>query len=388
MSSAYNESLVYNLEVIKQSKRWFKHDFIEKPQLESILNAYPAPFYHPNLLIRILLFVATLIALSGVTGFLALLVSDTGEDAISIACIVYGIVSFFILEKLFIGINHYKSGITEAILYHSCGFTIGGLAGITDFDNMHVILWSCLIVFSFSAIRYLDLLCTIAATGSFAGILFFEFYNIGGIFQQIIPFVFIVGFTPIYFLVKRLKQRIDLRLWRNNLLIVESISLLLIYAAGNYMVVRELSVAMMNLEISEGGDIPFAFIFYTLTALIPIAYLYFGIKNKDIVLLRVSLIVLAFSAFTFKFYFSLGHPEITLTLAGIILIGTAIALMRYLKTMRNGFTRENIMSEKWGSMNVEAFVISQTMGGNQPNIEQADMPGGGASGGGGASSDF
>lgn len=388
MSSAYNETLVYNLEVIKQSKRWFKHDFIKRPQLESILNTYSAPFYHPNFLIRILLFVATLIALSGATGFFALIVADIGEDAISIACIIYGIVSFFVLEKLFIGNHHYKSGITEAILYHSCGFTIGGLAGITDFDNTHVILWSCLIVFSFSAIRYLDLLCTVAATGSFAGILFFEFYNIGGIFQQIIPFVFIIGFTPIYFLVKKLKQRIDLRLWRNNLLILESISLLFIYAAGNYMVVRELSIAMMNLEISEGGDIPFAFIFYSLTAFIPVAYLYFGIKNRDIVLLRVSLIVLAFSAFTFKYYFSLGHPEITLTLAGMILIGIAIALMRYLKTLRNGFTRENILSEKWGSMNVEAFVISQTMGGNQPNLEHADMPGGGASGGGGASSDF
>ncbi len=388
MSSAYNESLVYNLEVIKQSKRWFKRDFIEKPQLDSILNTYSAPFYHPNFLIRILLFVATLIALSGATGFFALIVADIGEDAISIACIIYGIVSFSVLEKLFIGNNHYKSGITEAILYHSCGFTIGGLASITDFDNMHVILWSCLIVFSFSAIRYLDLLCTVVATGSFAGILFFEFYTIGGIFQKIIPFVFIGGFTPIYFLVKKLKQRIDLRLWRNNLLIVESISLLFIYAAGNYMVVRELSVSMMNLEIAEGGDIPFAFIFYTLTALIPVAYLYFGIKNKDIVLLRVSLIVLAFSAFTFKYYFSLDHPEITLTLAGIVLIGIAISLMRYLKTIRNGFTRENIMTEKWGSMNAEAFFISQTMGGNQPNLEHTDMPGGGASGGGGASSDF
>jgi hypothetical protein len=388
MIIAYNEIGVYNLEVIKQSKRWFKHDFIGKPQLESILTAYPAPFYHPNLFIRILLFVATLIASSGVTGFFTLMVVDIGEEAISGACIVYGIVSFFLLEKMFIGNNHYKSGITEAILYHSCGFTIGGLAGMSDFDNAHVILWSCLIVFSFSGIRYLDLLCTVAATCSFAGILFFEFYTIGGIFQQIIPFVFIAGFTPIYFLVKKLKQRIDLRLWRNNLLIVESISLLFIYAAGNYMVVRELSVSMMNLEISEGGDIPFAFIFYTLTAVIPIAYLYFGIATKDIVLLRVSLIVLAFSAFTFKYYFSLGHPEITLTLAGVILIGTAIALMRYLKTPRNGFTRENILSEKWGSMNVEAFLISQTMGGNQTNAENPDMPGGGASGGGGASSDF
>jgi hypothetical protein len=387
MSSAYNESMVYNLAVVKQSKRWYKHGFIEKGQLESIVQTYAASFYHPNFMIRVLLFVATLLALSGATGFFTLIVAELGEEAISVGCMIYGIVSFFALEKLFIGNNHYKSGVTEAILYHSCGFTIGGLAGVSDF-NTHVILWSCLIVFSFSAIRYLDLVCTVAATGSLAGILFFEFYNVGGVFQKIIPFVFIAGFTPVYFLVKGLRKRIDLRLWENNLLIVESISLLFIYAAGNYMVVRELSVSMMNLEIAEGGDIPFALIFYTLTASMPLAYLYFGITNKDIVLLRVSLIVLAFSAFTFKYYFSLGHPEIILTLAGVILIGAAVALMRYLKTMRNGFTGENILSEKWGNMNVEAFVISQTMGGNQTSVEHPSMPSGGASGGGGASSSF
>jgi len=36
--------------------------------------------------------------------------------------------------------------------------------------------------------------------------------------------------------------------------------------------------------------------------------------------------------------------------------------MRYLKMMRNGFTGEDILSSKWANLNVEAFVISQTMG--------------------------
>lgn len=386
MNSAYNETSLYNLAVIKESKKWCKHGFIEKQQLEKIQEAYSVSLYHPNFIIRVLLFIATLFALSGVSGFFGLIVAGMDDDVIAIVCSVYGIVSFFLLEKLFINKNHFKSGVTEALIYHACGFTIGGLV-VTDF-NTHVILWSCVVVFSFAAFRYLDLLCTAAATFSLGGILFFEFYNIGGVFQQIIPFVFISGFTPIYFLIRKLKKRNSLKLWSNNLLIVEAICLIFIYAAGNYMVVRELSVGMLNLEIAEGGDIPFAIIFYALTILIPIAYLYFGIKNRNIVLLRVSLIVLAYSVFTFKYYFSLGHPEISLTLAGLFLIGITIALLRYLKIMRNGFTRENILSEKWGSMNVEAFIISQTMGGNQPTVEHQDMPGGGASGGGGASSRF
>lgn len=62
--------------------------------------------------------------------------------------------------------------------------------------------------------------------------------------------------------------------------------------------------------------------------------------------------------------------------------------MRYLKEMRAGFTRENLMASKWGTMNVEALLISQTMGGNQPGNITTDTGGGGDSGGGGASTSF
>jgi hypothetical protein len=122
--------------------------------------------------------------------------------------------------------------------------------------------------------------------------------------------------------------------------------------------------------------------------MVPIGYLYFGIRNKDIVLLRVSLIAIAFSVFTFKYYFSLGHPAITITLAGIILTGVSLWLMKYLKVIRHGFTRENHLPEKWADMNVEALVISQTMGGNQITEDQSSLGGGGDFDGGGATTNF
>jgi uncharacterized membrane protein YgcG len=46
------------------------------------------------------------------------------------------------------------------------------------------------------------------------------------------------------------------------------------------------------------------------------------------------------------------------------------------------------MASKWGAMNVEALLISQTMGGNQPGNINTDTGGGGDSGGGGASTSF
>jgi hypothetical protein len=390
MTSAYNSVWFYNLAVIKETKRWFKHGFITNQQLTAIHEVYPSGFYHPNFIIRILLFVAAILALSGITGLLGLMIADSGEKLILTGCIVYGIVSFFVLDTVFISTQkHYKSGVTEAILYHACGFVIIGVAGMEDFDNIFLTLLVCVVVFSFAAFRYLDLLTTLAALICFGGLVFYEFVMAGEIYRQIIPFVFIAAFTPVYFLSRKLKATPVYNIWINNLIVIEAFSLLMIYVSGNYLVVRELSVSMMNLDLAEGDDIPFAFFFYALTVIIPVAYLYFGIKRKDVVLLRVSLFVFAFSVFTFKYYYGFGHPEISLTLAGVVLTGITLILLNYLKTMRNGYTRENLLTEKWGSANIQAIVVSQTLGGNQVATAETEFKGGGGEfGGGGSTGDF
>lgn len=388
MKSAYNHEWIYNLAVIKETKRWWKHDFISEDQFKTISSTYKVDFYHPNMMIRILLFVAALLALGGVSGFFFLIFADAGQTVLSVMCIVYGLASFLVLEKLFIENKHYKSGVTEALLYHACGFVIGGVAALTDMNSVALILIVATVVLAFAAIRYLDLICTFCATLTFAGLIFYVCFNAGDITKQVIPFMIIIVFSIVYWYVRALKQRKELRIWMSNSVVVESLSLLLIYLGGNYLVVRELSVSLMDMDIPEGGDIPFSFIFYFFTVAIPVAYLYFGVRKKDVVLLRVSLVVIAFSAFTFKYYFSLGHPEITLTLAGATLLAISLALMNYLKVNRGGFTRENLLSEKWSHMNVEAFVIAQTMAGNQVNRGDSFKGGGGSFGGGGSTGDF
>jgi hypothetical protein len=390
MKSAYNENWLKNLSIIKEAKRWRDEDLISKEQLTSIREAYVSSFYHPNVMIRILLFVATLIALAGVSGLLALMFLDGGaENVIAALCLIYGLGSFLFLDVVFIGKNnHYKSGVTEALLYHCIGFTIGGFAGLYEFENILLTIVICFLVFSFSAFRYIDLISTICAVLSFAGIVFYIPYEAGETIRQVIPVVFIIVFTPLYFLVKGIKKKPSTDVWTGPLILVESLCLLFIYAAGNYLVVRELSVALMNLSLEDGQDIPLAFLFYALTIIIPITYLYFGIKNKDIILLRVSLVVLAFSVFTFKFYYSTGHPEITLTLAGVVLLTVSLYLFRYLKVPKNGFTRETILKEKWANMNVEAFIISQTLGGNAVTTTENTGGGGGGFSGGGSTDQF
>lgn len=386
---AYNSNWLANLYVVKEAKRWYKENILSQREFEAISQAYPSEFYHPNIFIRILLFIATLVALGGITGLLGLMFVDAFEDAIEVLCLLYGLGSWIFLEVIFIrNGKHYKSGVTEALLYHSIGWTIGGFAAVTDF-NEHVLIVTCIVVFGFAAIRYADLISTTISFGAFAYLIFYELYQAGGIFTQIIPIVFIVVFTPVYFTVVNVRKKPQSELWDDCLVLLESVTLLLIYAAGNYFVVRELSEQMLNLYIEPGNDIPFAWLFYGLTALIPVIYLYCGLRFKNVILIRVSLAALALSVFTFKYYFSIGHPEITLTLAGAVLLVAALYFFRYLRTPRYGYTRENLLKEKWADSNPEALIISQTMGGNTPPTEAPpDLGGGGSFGGGGASNTY
>ena len=386
MKFAYNPDWLKNLLIVKEAKQWMVSGLISKEQYKIIAEQYPSGFYHPNMIIRILLLLATGVVLGAITGLLILMVMDTDESVMSVLSIIYGIISMLVLDRFFIASkNHYKSGINEAILYHSVLFVMLGLIEFfKESPTPYAIVLGC--VLTFTAYRYLDLISTIGALCSFGWLVFYWLYQAGGTVQQIIPMVFIVLFTPLYFGFKELKKKPANEAWENCLIMAQSVCLLFIYAAGNYFVVRELSVEMLELDLQEGQDIPLAFVFYGLTVLIPSLYLYFGLKNKDLVLIRVSLVVLAFSVLTFKYYFSLGHHEITLTVSGLILLGISVTLLRWLKVPQHGYTRENILNEKWANSNAQAFIVSQTL--SAAKAPEAHQFGGGESGGGGTASKF
>jgi uncharacterized membrane protein YgcG len=104
--------------------------------------------------------------------------------------------------------------------------------------------------------------------------------------------------------------------------------------------------------------------------------------------LRVTILALTFAVFTFKHYFLPENNEIFLTVSGALLLVISIALFRYLKEPINGFTRNQLIMDKLANLNAEAFIISQTMGGNEVTAEPKPHGGGGTFGGGGASGEF
>jgi hypothetical protein len=387
MKSVYPEAWLKNLQLVKEAKQWLVSGLIAKEQFDAIAEQHPSKFYHPNFIIRILLLLATVIVLGALTGLLILVVMDADEGVLSVLSILYGLISLLVLDRVFIASkNHFKSGITEAILYHAVLFIMMGFIYFFD-DNPAPYAVVLCVVLACTAYRYLDLISTAGSLAALGWLIIYALFQAGGMIQQVIPLAFILFFTPLYFGFRRLKKNPQNEAWENCLITAEAVCLVFVYAAGNYLVVRELSVGLMELELQDGQDIPLAFVFYGLTVIIPVLYLYVGIRHKELVLIRVSLAVLAFSVFTFKYYFSLGHHEITLTAGGIVLLLVSILLLRWLKTPQYGYTRENILNEKWANSNAQAFLVSQTLGGSS-RPEQQSHYGGGESGGGGAASTF
>ncbi|MDP3915426.1 MAG: hypothetical protein Q8R96_17000 [Bacteroidota bacterium] len=182
-----------------------------------------------------------------------------------------------------------------------------------------------------------------------------------------------VTFGTMYWSGKKLQEKLPNVIFDNQFVIVKTIAILVFYIAGNYFVARELSISLMGLQLSASEDIPFAIVFYLLTALVPIGYIYWGIKQKSILFIRIGLLALALSVVTFKYYFSLGHPMLTVTICGAVLIVIALVLFNYLKQIRNGFTREQLLHDKWSSSDLTAIIASQTLGGNKMNGPEEDV---------------
>ena len=387
---AYNTQELEKLELVNESEKWFKAGIIDSEQWEIIQTEYFSNLYHPPFWLRVILFLATIVGVYSSIGLFASIIFsgfDGIEEIIRVILTIIGIGSFILLELVAIkNKNHYKSGVSEALLFMGFSNIIHGLVGY-DFNEY---LYAFLVFTAglIAAVRYLNLIGIVAAVGAVAFLVFQGLYDLGGYFEAIIPFAFILVFGTGYFLSQLFQKQKELPFYKDSFIVLDTLLLALVYAGGNYFVVRELSIEMMGLEIGEGEDIPFGWLFHITTVIIPVTYLYFGIKRKELHLIRIGILSVFASVITFKYYYSLGHPEISLTIAGAITAGLTIWMFNYLKTIKNGFTREKLLTDKWDNINAESVLISSTMGGNVAPEKTETEFGGGEFGGGGAGGEY
>lgn len=382
---AYNKTSLHNNDVRKQATAAFENNLLSAEELQQIKEKYPVQFYTPNFFIRIGLFILTGIIVSFSFSLFSLVFMSSGEIVWKGLLLFFSLLTYAVLEFMIEKNNHYKSGVDDALMWNSAGMLLGSLILIIDSGALTNSILTFFISFYCSA-RFADRIMSAVAYLSFLAMLFFLFTDHLGISKAVIPFVLMAASATVYFLMNRLEKKETLKNYEHCFTVIIICSLLSFYAAGNYYVVREVNNAMFHL--TSDGSLPFGWLFWILTVLIPLVYIVIGIQKKDVIFLRIGILLIAAMIFTIRYYHSVLPLEVAMTIAGSVLLILSYASINYLKQPKFGFTYAELKSKHKDEKSlIESLVVVETLG-QQAKPADATKFGGGSFGGGGAGGEF
>lgn len=388
---AYNPQWSTNESTQQTAQKWFKKGFLSQEQILEVQKSYPLDYYNPSGFLKIGLFIFTILAASFSTSIMSLFFiapfQSNYQLAIIIESIIIGIIFTFILESVIKNRKLYHSGIDNALLYMALGAFCTAIYLI--FEQSHPPTWLFLTIFLpffiVSVIRYADLVvCCISFFLALSILISLALTSVFG--KTFLPFIIMAFSIAVYFLIKKLSKRADYLYYEQCLGIAKTLSLVSFYLGGNYWVVREGNAMINDLATTVSPQIAFAPLFYFFTLAIPLAYIFFGLRYHDRLLLIIGMLTAGFSVFTYRYYFGFLPTEMALTISGILLIVLSGGLIYYLKNEKNGFTYQP--DDEREGMNLEALLMSEVIQSKVPQQGDTFRFGGGDTGGGGAGGNY
>lgn len=380
---AYNRTWLVAFKIKEKAKEWLKKGLITEGVSKSIEEKYPEDFYSPNVFIRIGLFLFGSILIGAIAAFIALLFGLDSTNGFAIICLFLGILCFVALENIVK--KHYQSGLDDVFLYAGLWFIIGGLGYMTfNFEELLPLLCLSFPLLLFASIRYIDRLLT-AMTFCCLGLIIILFFQriAPSVALYILPFVGMIYSSIAYFWTIKNKNNDDLRHWSGNFDILEAVALIAFYASGNYFVLQQVGLAYFGIE-----TVVMAWLFWTFTFAVPLAYIYSGLMRKDRWMLNIGLVCVAASILSYRYYFHVLSLEVAAILGGSVLLALSYFSIRYLNKNKTGYTFEQDDDNKSLFANSEALIIAQSFGHQTPTADDKLIFGGGDFGGGGASENY
>lgn len=393
---AYDPEWAFQTALRERAARWQRQQLLSAEQLTAIEAAYPISYYRPEWPLRVGLFFFALLGLAMAGGFSVLITEESPIAASLLHCTA----CFAVLELLIQKRRFYHAGADNALLYAGLSGAVflilyiffeyispQSLAYHLGFGNGFLPLLLVLALFVAAALRYADALVVAAAfltTLLLVALLGME----SPLGQALLPFMAMATAIVAIVIKRVLTHRIAgthlADYYASCLLMLKVLALAVFYLGGNYLVVRE-----GNAELHhdfQSTQIPFAPVFYALTAGIPVLYIVLGLRRADRPTLLVGLLALAFSIFTLRYYHSIMPPEIAAVVAGVVLTAAAGFLLRWLRPSRFGLTSE--ADDEPRHFNLENLIQAQTAHAPTAPAGGGFGFGGGQSGGGGATGQF
>lgn len=382
---AYNGTWLDALLTRDAARKWHHTGLLSDEKWKKVQDRYQAPFYTPNVFVRIGLAFFCQILLSAAIGLFALIVGVESESAFAVLCLFFGLASIAMLELWAIGsARHYASGVDDMLLYFGISMILTGLCSRLPYDTDFLVY--CCIAWPFlvaGSIRYIDRLLAAAAFVCSLMIVLQMVNKIPQLALYLLPFSGMLFSAGAFFFAQKGQERYDWRHWHGLLGVVELLALVTFYMSGNYWVVQQTGADMFQLERA-----PIPWFFWAFTFAVPALYIFLGFRHKNRLLMDIGLGCLAAAVFTFRYYYHVLPLAWAGVIAGAVLFVGAYFSIQYLRTHEGAYTYDadgdiTLLQE------IEEQLIEQTIASQSPpSSGEKDGFGGGQFGGGGAGGEF
>jgi uncharacterized membrane protein YgcG len=384
---AYNRQYLDNRDIRTQAAEALAKKIITTDEHNRIREAYPYKLYSPNIFIRLGLFLLTVLALICCVGLFMLGIADPfGARGFLIFC---GVAVYVGLE-LFIHLRGlYQAGVDDALLWAGAVLIVAGINLGNGQISPSMESLTIFLLATAGVLRYTDRVMTLVAYGALLSLVFNVTIGMGDMARALLPFLLMAISIALYFLFTRLAAKERLRHYHSCLTVLRVATLLSFYLACNYYIIRE-----MNARLSgNSGHVALAWLWWLLTATVPVFYIVNGIFKKDVLFLWTGGLLVAATIFTIRYYYHILPADLAMIIGGCILIGGAYFLIHYLHPPKYGITSEPADDPHVAAnLAVESVLLAESFKtvGAQP--ESPSGPGGnfggGSGGGGGAGGQY
>jgi hypothetical protein len=385
---AYDTTALDNSFLLDEAHNLERSGFITAEQLTKIKSQLRGLKTNKNLLIRFGFFLSGCFlyaSSSSMFAFLFLCIIPKNQEILLFLISCFGIGGLELLSRG----NHYGYGLDDAFLLGfllMLGVSVGAIS-----DGNELLIASIVTIASiFTYIRYIHLASALIACLAATATIAYAAFELGSIGKTLLPFIMMLLAAVFYFISRNRLEKLKTAYYYNGILLMNNYTLIVFYLAGNYLVVRELSVILLGNKIPKGQDITFAPFFYAFTFIVPIAYLLFALKKRNRIMLWIGFLALAFSIYTIHYYYAILPIEIALTLGGILLFAFSYFTIKKIKENETGISfKPDRFSNPNALTNAEILIAATQFGLKPTAVDSSKIKfGGGDFSGGGSNGSF
>lgn len=380
----YSNNDLYNRYVQEQAREAFETNCISKESYINIVKNYITELYTPNYFIRIAM--AVMAAVATLFSAALLFLISGGSNFETGLFFILAIFTYTGIELLVQQKNYFNAGVDNTLMAFTVIFVIGIFISINA--SPAFVCFFAFVVCGWLAIRFVD---SFMAMSAYTAIITSIYYLLAQPRNEVyvaVPFVLMALSAACYFVITRLERKENLLFYHGCLSKVKLLNLISFYGSCNFYVVDNLRINFSPYYNNASQQpVPLGILFWITTLVIPPAYIAYGVKRKDIGLMRAGFVLEIFSILTFKYYYAVLRAEVAMLVGGVLLTAIGLVLMSYLKTPRKGFVFDKAKRKSTGVKALEALVLIETTGNKEIHQQHTEF-GGGSFGGGGAGSEY